>query len=162
MHWYIYIRKWDMTLLVRQFSCKHYDTACTPSFVIFAHCLTRLNDKSLCAISLITSIFSHDYVMGVKLFYKDIRFESLINYACANNHAACCNSRWICCCLKWLCAKKIEIFDIRSAFRTNSLPGSGSSSANNSLGRSLRNDLLVAADSVTNAMSTLVRELNSE
>lgn len=58
-------------------------------------------------------------------------------------------------------AKKIEIFDVRSAFRTNSLPGSGSSSANNSLGRSLRNDLLVAADSVTNAMSTLVRELNS-
>ncbi|XP_014486702.1 PREDICTED: dystrobrevin beta isoform X3 [Dinoponera quadriceps] len=46
--------------------------------------------------------------------------------------------------------------------RTNSLPGSGSSSANNSLGRSLRNDLLVAADSVTNAMSTLVRELNSD
>ncbi|KAF7384860.1 hypothetical protein HZH66_011946 [Vespula vulgaris] len=115
-----------MTLLVRQFSCKHYDTACTPSSVIFAHCLTRLNDKSLCAISLITSILSHDYVMG------------------------------------WLCAKKIEIFDIRSAFRTNSLPGSGSSSANNSLGRSLRNDLLVAADSVTNAMSTLVRELNSD
>lgn len=60
-----------------------------------------------------------------------------------------------------LCAKKIEIFDVRSAFRTNSLPGSGSSSGNNSLGRSLRNDLLVAADSVTNAMSTLVRELNS-
>lgn len=59
-------------------------------------------------------------------------------------------------------AKKIEIFDVRSAFRTNSLPGSGSSSANNSLGRSLRNDLLVAADSVTNAMSTLVRELNSD
>lgn len=29
------------------------------------------------------------------------------------------------------------------------------------VGRSLRNDLLVAADSVTNAMSTLVRELNS-
>lgn len=27
--------------------------------------------------------------------------------------------------------------------------------------RSLRNDLLVAADSVTNAMSSLVRELNS-
>ncbi|XP_076665475.1 dystrobrevin beta isoform X3 [Andrena cerasifolii] len=52
--------------------------------------------------------------------------------------------------------------DVRSAFRTNSLPGSGSSSANNSLGRSLRNDLLVAADSVTNAMSTLVRELNSD
>lgn len=58
-------------------------------------------------------------------------------------------------------AKKIDIFDVRSAFRTNSLPASGSSSANNSLGRSLRNDLLVAADSVTNAMSTLVRELNS-
>ncbi|XP_044738342.1 dystrobrevin beta-like isoform X3 [Chrysoperla carnea] len=36
----------------------------------------------------------------------------------------------------------------------NNLTGSG--------GRSLRNDLLVAADSVTNAMSTLVRELNSE
>lgn len=35
---------------------------------------------------------------------------------------------------------------------TGSLPGHG---------RSLRNDLLVAADSVTNAMSTLVRELNS-
>ncbi|XP_046417991.1 dystrobrevin beta isoform X1 [Neodiprion virginianus] len=52
--------------------------------------------------------------------------------------------------------------DVRSAFGTNSLPGSGSSSANNSLGRSLRNDLLVAADSVTNAMSTLVRELNSD
>ncbi|XP_051168351.1 dystrobrevin beta-like isoform X1 [Leptopilina boulardi] len=52
--------------------------------------------------------------------------------------------------------------DVRSAFRTNSLPGSGSSSGNNSLGRSLRNDLLVAADSVTNAMSTLVRELNSD
>lgn len=62
---------------------------------------------------------------------------------------------------KLLRAKKIEIFDVRSAFRTNSLPGSGSSSANNSLGRSLRNDLLVAADNVTNAMSTLVRELNS-
>ncbi|KAK0181306.1 hypothetical protein PV327_003599 [Microctonus hyperodae] len=58
--------------------------------------------------------------------------------------------------------RNLEIFDIRSAFRTNSLPGSGSSSATNSLGRSLRNDLLVAADSVTNAMSTLVRELNSD
>ncbi|XP_044576898.1 dystrobrevin beta isoform X2 [Cotesia glomerata] len=52
--------------------------------------------------------------------------------------------------------------DVRSAFRTNSLPDSGSSSANNTLSRSLRNDLLVAADSVTNAMSTLVRELNSD
>ncbi|XP_014214877.1 dystrobrevin beta [Copidosoma floridanum] len=52
--------------------------------------------------------------------------------------------------------------DVRSAFRTNSLPSSGSSSANNSLGRSLRNDLLIAADNVTNAMSSLVRELNSD
>lgn len=41
----------------------------------------------------------------------------------------------------------------------SSLSGVGNS---NSLTRSLRNDLLVAADSVTNAMSTLVRELNSE
>lgn len=41
----------------------------------------------------------------------------------------------------------------------SSLSGAGNC---NSLGRSLRNDLLVAADSVTNAMSTLVRELNSE
>lgn len=38
---------------------------------------------------------------------------------------------------------------------------SGGGGQTNSLGRSLRNDLLVAADSVTNAMSTLVRELNS-
>ncbi|PSN31578.1 hypothetical protein C0J52_25588 [Blattella germanica] len=63
--------------------------------------------------------------------------------------------------------------DVRSAFgtsssligtSTSSLAGSGSNSApgTNSSGRSLRNDLLVAADSVTNAMSTLVRELNSE
>lgn len=41
----------------------------------------------------------------------------------------------------------------------------GNASTNNNSqigpGRSLRNDLLVAADSVTNAMSTLVRELNS-
>jgi hypothetical protein len=46
---------------------------------------------------------------------------------------------------------------------SSSLAGSGSTSAGgtNSSGRSLRNDLLVAADSVTNAMSTLVRELNS-
>jgi hypothetical protein len=46
---------------------------------------------------------------------------------------------------------------------SSSLAGSGSNSAagTNSSGRSLRNDLLVAADSVTNAMSTLVRELNS-
>ncbi|KAI5727145.1 hypothetical protein M8J76_014932 [Diaphorina citri] len=40
--------------------------------------------------------------------------------------------------------------------------GSNSSLASGGVGRSLRNDLLVAADSVTNAMSTLVRELNSE
>nr|CAD7454663.1 unnamed protein product [Timema tahoe] len=46
---------------------------------------------------------------------------------------------------------------------STSLTGSTSNSAvTNSSGRSLRNDLLVAADSVTNAMSTLVRELNSE
>lgn len=40
----------------------------------------------------------------------------------------------------------------------------GGNVSNNNIGggRSLRNDLLVAADSVTNAMSTLVRELNSE
>nr|CAD7586960.1 unnamed protein product [Timema genevievae] len=62
--------------------------------------------------------------------------------------------------------------DVRSAFGSStgligssstSLTGSTSNSAvTNSSGRSLRNDLLVAADSVTNAMSTLVRELNSE
>ncbi|KRT84175.1 hypothetical protein AMK59_2086, partial [Oryctes borbonicus] len=39
--------------------------------------------------------------------------------------------------------------------------GSNGNSTPGSVGRSLRNDLLVAADSVTNAMSTLVRELNS-
>lgn len=63
---------------------------------------------------------------------------------------------------------KIQIFTFvyfRSAFgnlmsnSNTSLSGLGNT---NSLGRSLRNDLLVAADSVTNAMSTLVRELNSE
>lgn len=37
----------------------------------------------------------------------------------------------------------------------------GSSASLTRTDRSLRNDLLVAADSVTNAMSTLVRELNS-
>ncbi|CAG2053407.1 unnamed protein product [Timema podura] len=62
--------------------------------------------------------------------------------------------------------------DVRSAFGSStgligssstSLTGSTSNSAvTNSSGRSLRNDLLVAADSVTNAMSTLVRELNSD
>lgn len=39
--------------------------------------------------------------------------------------------------------------------------GSNGSATPGAVGRSLRNDLLVAADSVTNAMSTLVRELNS-
>ncbi|XP_049940517.1 dystrobrevin beta isoform X1 [Schistocerca serialis cubense] len=62
--------------------------------------------------------------------------------------------------------------DVRSAFgassgivgsSTSSLAGStNNSGTTNSSSRSLRNDLLVAADSVTNAMSTLVRELNSE
>ncbi|XP_026467299.1 dystrobrevin alpha-like [Ctenocephalides felis] len=45
--------------------------------------------------------------------------------------------------------------DVRSAF------GSNNAIANGSQPRSLRTDLLFAADSVTNAMSTLVRELNS-
>ncbi|KAK7865657.1 hypothetical protein R5R35_006912 [Gryllus longicercus] len=61
--------------------------------------------------------------------------------------------------------------DVRSAFGTSGMIGSSTSSlagsasntgTTNSSSRSLRNDLLVAADSVTNAMSTLVRELNSE
>ena len=47
--------------------------------------------------------------------------------------------------------------EMRQAFGT---PGSTGSSGNNL--RSLRNDLLIAADSVTNAMSSLVKELNSE
>lgn len=46
--------------------------------------------------------------------------------------------------------------DVRNAFG-----GSNGNGTPGSVGRSLRNDLLVAADSVTNAMSTLVRELNS-
>ncbi|KAK2189292.1 hypothetical protein NP493_109g00013 [Ridgeia piscesae] len=46
--------------------------------------------------------------------------------------------------------------DVREAF-TQQSSGSGISSV-----RNLRNDLLVAADSVTNAMSSLVKELNSE
>ena len=45
--------------------------------------------------------------------------------------------------------------DVREAF-TQQSSGSGISSV-----RNLRNDLLVAADSVTNAMSSLVKELNS-
>ncbi|XP_022201021.1 dystrobrevin beta isoform X2 [Nilaparvata lugens] len=62
--------------------------------------------------------------------------------------------------------------DVRSAFggsgnilgsSTTSLANAVNAAANNNpASRSLRNDLLVAADSVTNAMSTLVRELNSE
>ncbi|GLV39609.1 Dystrobrevin [Carabus blaptoides fortunei] len=53
--------------------------------------------------------------------------------------------------------------DVRSAFGgSNHSLGSNGNGTPGSVGRSLRNDLLVAADSVTNAMSTLVRELNSE
>ncbi|XP_064607388.1 dystrobrevin beta-like isoform X2 [Liolophura sinensis] len=44
--------------------------------------------------------------------------------------------------------------DVRQAFQQ--MPGSAANA------RNLRNDLLVAADSVTNAMSSLVKELNSE
>ncbi|XP_064212025.1 dystrobrevin beta isoform X2 [Tribolium castaneum] len=54
--------------------------------------------------------------------------------------------------------------DVRNAFggASNVSMGSNGNGTPGSVGRSLRNDLLVAADSVTNAMSTLVRELNSE
>nr|XP_022921250.1 dystrobrevin beta isoform X2 [Onthophagus taurus] len=55
--------------------------------------------------------------------------------------------------------------DVRNAFGGSTSMNIGGSNGNGtpgSVGRSLRNDLLVAADSVTNAMSTLVRELNSE
>jgi hypothetical protein len=53
--------------------------------------------------------------------------------------------------------------DVRNAFGGSSTVsiGSNGNGTPGSVGRSLRNDLLVAADSVTNAMSTLVRELNS-
>lgn len=52
--------------------------------------------------------------------------------------------------------------DVRSAFGGSNMSiGSNGNGTPGSIGRSLRNDLLVAADSVTNAMSTLVRELNS-
>ncbi|XP_026282378.1 dystrobrevin alpha isoform X1 [Frankliniella occidentalis] len=55
--------------------------------------------------------------------------------------------------------------DMRATFgnSTNALSNfhAGSSASLTRADRSLRNDLLVAADSVTNAMSTLVRELNS-
>ncbi|CAH0551696.1 unnamed protein product [Brassicogethes aeneus] len=54
--------------------------------------------------------------------------------------------------------------DVRNAFggSSNINMGSNGNGTPGSAGRSLRNDLLVAADSVTNAMSTLVRELNSD
>ncbi|KAK3930310.1 Dystrobrevin alpha [Frankliniella fusca] len=56
--------------------------------------------------------------------------------------------------------------DMRTTFgnSTNAISNfhAGSSASLTRSDRSLRNDLLVAADSVTNAMSTLVRELNSE
>lgn len=54
--------------------------------------------------------------------------------------------------------------DVRSAFSGSSAGGQSVFASNSSIAgnRSFRNDLLVAADSVTNAMSTLVRELNSE
>ncbi|GJQ79260.1 putative zinc ion binding protein [Trypoxylus dichotomus] len=56
--------------------------------------------------------------------------------------------------------------DVRTALGSSSnvnvvSGGNNGNSTPGSVGRSLRNDLLVAADSVTNAMSTLVRELNS-
>ncbi|XP_030764230.1 dystrobrevin beta-like isoform X3 [Sitophilus oryzae] len=53
--------------------------------------------------------------------------------------------------------------DVRNAFGGGpGMIGSNGNGTPGSTGRSLRNDLLVAADSVTNAMSTLVRELNSD
>ncbi|XP_076267716.1 dystrobrevin isoform X2 [Rhynchophorus ferrugineus] len=52
--------------------------------------------------------------------------------------------------------------DVRNAFGGGTGISSNGNGTPGSLGRSLRNDLLVAADSVTNAMSTLVRELNSD
>ncbi|CAG9762189.1 unnamed protein product [Ceutorhynchus assimilis] len=55
--------------------------------------------------------------------------------------------------------------DVRNAFggTPNAVNiGSNGNGTPGSMNRSLRNDLLVAADSVTNAMSTLVRELNSD
>ncbi|KAJ8947876.1 hypothetical protein NQ318_010022 [Aromia moschata] len=51
--------------------------------------------------------------------------------------------------------------DVRNAFGGSNM-GANENGTPGSIGRSLRNDLLVAADSVTNAMSTLVRELNSD
>ena len=49
--------------------------------------------------------------------------------------------------------------DVRQAFQPTT-NGSGFHSGASSV-RSLRNDLLVAADSVTSAMSSLVKELNT-
>jgi hypothetical protein len=51
--------------------------------------------------------------------------------------------------------------ELRSAFN-NSSEFQSYSNEENIMSRSLRNDLLMAADSVTNAMSTLVNELNSD
>lgn len=51
--------------------------------------------------------------------------------------------------------------DVRSAFGGHNNIVTNGNNTPGSMNRSLRNDLLVAADSVTNAMSTLVRELNS-
>ena len=59
--------------------------------------------------------------------------------------------------------------ELRSAYSTEndfrsasiSVTSASNNYVNNAASRSLRNDLLLAADSVTNAMSTLVKELNS-
>ncbi|XP_045461197.1 dystrobrevin beta isoform X4 [Harmonia axyridis] len=56
-----------------------------------------------------------------------------------------------------------DVRDVRNAFGGNiNMAVSNGNGNRDPMGRSLRNDLLVAADSVTNAMSTLVRELNSD
>ncbi|CAL4100124.1 unnamed protein product, partial [Meganyctiphanes norvegica] len=49
-----------------------------------------------------------------------------------------------------------------SSDRSNYSPDTSPQGSLDSVSQGLRNDLLVAADSVTNAMSSLVRELNSE
>lgn len=64
-----------------------------------------------------------------------------------------------------MCATDVLTGDVRSAFSGSSTSGEQSVFANSTLisgNRNFRNDLLVAADSVTSAMSTLVRELNSD
>lgn len=53
------------------------------------------------------------------------------------------------------------LFRFNVSFYSLNFSGSNGNGTPGSVGRMLRNDLLVAADSVTNAMSTLVRELNS-